>query len=567
MQIRNLARLSLLASITLSAAAQAPLYTYEGSQGDELGHALTFLPDVDGDGVEDFAVGAPDDDPFNDGTHGGSVKLFSGATGIRFRTLAGLNTDRDFGASLAVVPDVNGDGLADLLVGAPNDDYSYNEIGRAFVFGSNDGVIYRTHGSVADTWDSYGASVANVGDTNFDGVDDYAIGAPLGDSNSCDECGKYELFSGATGALLSSWDSQFAYSALGAAVAGGGDLDGDGAADLLVGVPKYVHNGKYECGALFVFLSGTASPIALPGRDAYEHFGSSVVSLGDLDGDARPEFAVGAPHAGPTPWQGRVVVFDGATRSVRYELTGNDGWRFGSALARVGDFDGDGLQDFAVGAPGYERLFINELGLVRVYESGTGTLVKQLFGYDSYSEYGGAIAGACDLNGDAHTELLVGATGDNSFSGSGGAARLLLGGTATPGTYGSPKVNSAACTPRIAFSGAPSLSLGNNFRVRASNVLESKTGMLIWGLAQANTPFHGGSLLVATPIVRTAPQISTPGSACAGAFNFHFSESYMNALALTAGTNVYAQYWYRDAGFTAPNNIGLTDALRFEIAP
>lgn len=137
-------------------------------------------------------------------------------------------------------------------------------------------------------------------------------------------------------------------------------------------------------------------------------------------------------------------------------------------------------------------------------------------------------------------------------------------------TYCTAKTNSLGCLPSIGSIGLPSQSGMDNFYVTASNVLNNKLGMMLWSLAPANNPFGGGTLCLLQPIVRTPAQNSggsTSGTDCTGTYSYHFSQSYMIQQLLAANTTIYAQYWSRDPGFVIPNNIGLTNGLRFTICP
>jgi Tol biopolymer transport system component len=147
-----------------------------------------------------------------------------------------------------------------------------------------------------------------------------------------------------------------------------------------------------------------------------------------------------------------------------------------------------------------------------------------------------------------------------------------IGGTCGGGvsTYCMAKLNSQGCIPAVASTGISSQGGPDNFFVTAINVLNNKSGILLWGGAQASTPFFGGTLCIAPPIIRTPLQSSggnPPPSDCSGTYSFHFSQAYMASHFLSAGSTVYAQYWSRDPGFVFPNNIGLTNGLQFTICP
>jgi len=137
--------------------------------------------------------------------------------------------------------------------------------------------------------------------------------------------------------------------------------------------------------------------------------------------------------------------------------------------------------------------------------------------------------------------------------------------------YCTAKINSLGCTPTISYSGTPSLSGPDDFHVTASNVVNNKYGTMLWSLASGSTPFLGGTLCVSAPITRTPGQsaFGTPPPAldCSGTYSFHLSHGYLNAHQLPPGTQMHAQYWSRDKGFPAPDDIGLTDALLFVICP
>ena len=137
-------------------------------------------------------------------------------------------------------------------------------------------------------------------------------------------------------------------------------------------------------------------------------------------------------------------------------------------------------------------------------------------------------------------------------------------------TYCVPKTNSQGCIPAIGYSGVPSVTGPDNFLITATNVLNNKTGILLWSQTSANTPFFGGTLCVGGEIRRTPAQNSrgnAPPDDCSGTYSFHFSQPYMVPHLLGGGSTVYAQYWSRDPGFASPNNLGLTNGLHFTIAP
>lgn len=136
-------------------------------------------------------------------------------------------------------------------------------------------------------------------------------------------------------------------------------------------------------------------------------------------------------------------------------------------------------------------------------------------------------------------------------------------------TYCTGKTNSIGCVPAVTWIGQPSLST-NNFRVLAFNVLNNKTGLFFWGRGESATPFFGGWRCVQYPVVRTPLQGSAgspSGIDCTGSWSFTFSTPYAQSFGLVAGDWIYGQFWGRDPGFAAPNNVSLSDAVRFVLRP
>lgn len=139
-----------------------------------------------------------------------------------------------------------------------------------------------------------------------------------------------------------------------------------------------------------------------------------------------------------------------------------------------------------------------------------------------------------------------------------------------PQTYCTAKVNSEGCTPQIQFSGSPSASSAAPFSIGATQVINEKSGVLLYGLAADNLPFQGGVLCVGAPRRRTPLQLSGGSSGmtdCSGAYSFDFRSRIQSGVdsELVAGAEVFAQYWQRDP--QASFGVGLTNAVAFHIAP
>jgi hypothetical protein len=136
-----------------------------------------------------------------------------------------------------------------------------------------------------------------------------------------------------------------------------------------------------------------------------------------------------------------------------------------------------------------------------------------------------------------------------------------------PTTYCTAKSNSLGCVPTIFATGTPS-AVANNFRVKAANVLNNKSGLLFWGFAAKGTPFQGGFLCVQPPTLRTPIQNSGgAANTCAGQFAFDFNAHIQSGVDpnLINGAQVRAQYWYRDPA--SASTTGLSNGLSFKIGP
>ena len=297
--------------------------------GDMFGSAVAALGDLDGDGIEDLAVGAPSQ--FGSGSAGAVHIQFMNTNGTvkasqRIASGVGggpsLAAGDYFGHSVASIGDLDGDGITDLAVGADKDDTGgYNRGAIHVLFMNADGtgknsqkVAHNLAGGPALTnLDRFGSSIASLGDLDGDGITDLAVGASGDDMGGNYRGAVHVLFMNVDGTVKS---SQKIASGVGNApalsngdefgigVASLGDLDGDGITELAVGAFRDDTGGlgRGAVHVLFMNANGTvkqstkiASGIgAAPLLGDGDYFGRSVTSLGDLDGDGVADLAVGA---------------------------------------------------------------------------------------------------------------------------------------------------------------------------------------------------------------------------------------------------------------------------------
>ena len=364
-----------------------------GAPGHRLGAAVSAAGDVDGDGFADVLVGAPNWAWGADDEGPGAAFLVRGGPTIvdvdlgfgggprvtRFSTTG----ERDqTGTSVSSTPDMDGDGRAELLIGAPGVDaggaafvaFSTRATGASVTLGSDAGMrLDGVNGSRA------GHALAGVSDVNGDGLGDLAVGAPAFKADNRLVGAGYVVFGRATSAHLSLADlgtSGYAVRAaaadgfLGLAVAGVGDVTGDAKPDVAFGAPASDRNERPQSGSAYV-VAGKPGPepvdvdsaVRVDGATAGDRLGASVAAVPDMNADQKPEFAAGAPFADALSRQdaGAVIVrFGGGPDAVVDAASlGARGFRIAGAaahnrlgrLAAVGDLDGDGAADLLAGSP------------------------------------------------------------------------------------------------------------------------------------------------------------------------------------------------------------------------
>ena len=373
------------------------------ADGDTFGASVANIGDLNGDGITDLAVGANNDD--DTGPQSGSLWiLFMNANGTvaSEQKISGtqggfggaLNASDFFGISVANLGDLDGDGVTDLAVGAMGADDGGANRGAVWILFLNANGTVKTQQKISDLLggfggvlgdsDFFGRSVANLGDLDGDTIPDLAVGAFLDDDGGSDRGAVWILFmnpngtvktqqkiSATQGAFIGVLDNGDSF---GTSVAGIGDLDGDGIADLAVGATEDDDGGNAR-GAIWVLFLNASGTVKLEQKisdtagnfggllDNVDRFGQSVANMGDLDGDAVTDLAVGAylDDDGGSERGAVWVLFmnsDGTVKSeqkisstaANFGGVLQDGDFFGFSAAGIGDLDGDGVTDLAVGA-------------------------------------------------------------------------------------------------------------------------------------------------------------------------------------------------------------------------
>ncbi|MEM7534562.1 MAG: FG-GAP-like repeat-containing protein [Chloroflexota bacterium] len=406
-----------------------PDWTVLGEGFDSLGEVLADVGDLNNDGFDDMAIGANK-----------QIYIYLGSPeGLHSQSKPDMDatsvgpSGSFFPKSLAGVGDLNGDGYDDMIAASPFDDDSHGTVRVYYGHASGLSATEFWHMQGAEEDSQFGMSVDGAGDINGDGFADVIIGAPGGFDET--RSGIVYVYTGSADGLTDTpaftiagdpADNRF-----GRVVNGVGDINADGFDDIMYSSDEpvvYIHYGSADG------LSTEPDEQLMP--EQYDFvFGDSMDGLGDVNGDGIDDVVVGAKNIDDTikayVFYGyaadRVGGFEGAA-DVRIVI---DNSSSGDGIARgVGDINGDGLADlaFAHTLPSYKEAGLGTVSLYFGSEDGLDTEPSTLVRTQEPSdEYGVAVSGAGDHDGDGYGDLLVGAPASIESDEYGGKAYFYSG--------------------------------------------------------------------------------------------------------------------------------------------
>lgn len=415
-----------------------PEELYGTQIGSEAGTSVSTAGDLNGDGYSDIIIGVPEYDNGLQSEGAAFVYYGSndGIDQANKLILEGNQENANFGSAVSTAGDVNGDGFDDVIVGIPGKIIGQDKVGAVYLFqGSSNGLLTTPlnmiYGDQANS--NYGSEISTAGDVNGDGYADIIIGASAYGFSAKGTAFVYHGSS--TGfSINANWIAEGAnVSFFGNAVSTAGDVNGDGYSDVIIGASSFT-NGQSSEGAVYVF-QGSANGLAqnanwfIESNQSNTSWGLDVASAGDINGDGFSDIVFSGYNSNSK--EGVVYVHYGSSTG----LSANSNWStigsqnfgyYGFSVSSAGDVNGDGYSDLLIGEYGYDDIAsgVDDDGKVYLFKGST----NGLSGSEVWSSVGGnefkfgiSVSTAGDVNGDGYSDILIGAPGYNGTTIHGGA--------------------------------------------------------------------------------------------------------------------------------------------------
>ncbi len=360
----------------------------------KLGKVIAGGFDFNNDGYDDYIIGVPE---WKDsvGWTRGKTYAYSGKDGSLINSLEG-SISALWGRSVDGIGDIDGDGYDDYLIGSKS---------RVQLWLSKSLFRLRNHRDpLLASSSSFGHAVANVGDMNMDGFDDYAGGDPGKSSGK----GMVTIWSGKTGDTIRTHSGAVSNGQFGFAIAGAGDSNNDGYADIVIGAPRGFIGGASLIGKVFLYSGKNGSLLASMTNGS--KFGQHVAGAGDVNNDGFDDFIASAATSGEEGGEPIAIVdiFSGKDGSSLNQIVKGSPFvtsTFGKSIAGVGDINGDGFADYGIG----EERFGSNRGAVFIYSGKDHSVITRIDGTEATEHFGYSLAFIGDINKDGNPDIAVGA--------------------------------------------------------------------------------------------------------------------------------------------------------------
>ena len=367
----------------------------------------------------------------------------------------GRHNEDGAGYSVAAIGDLTGDGRSEVLIGAPFEDIQAEDAGAFYIIdGASDSTdldeaaLAIIYGDISG--DQIGLSVAGVGDLDSDGYPDFLVGSTAVSIDTTGDGGAFVFYGPLTGSSTISQTADYTItgahggSAASYSMDTAGDFNGDGSLDVLIGSYGQLDRDDLYPGATHILYGPIGSDISLSGGSGVQMMGITpdswtgyaVAGLGDINGDGFDDVALGAPlESGDKGYEGITYIIYGGEEIVSDDVDdyvgamligANKGAYSGIAMDGGDDLDGDGLDDFIVSDYG-DRTWV-----IHGEEMTDEVLVTDVYDGLLYGEYSGDYAGysvslAGDVDGDGSVDVLIGAPDNDDTAKSSGSAYLFYG--------------------------------------------------------------------------------------------------------------------------------------------
>jgi len=414
---------------------------------ESLGSSVSGAGDVDGDSYPDIIASCFYQINYNGKSNVYIFRYPQRGTDIPDEKVTGATAGDLLGFSVSSAGDVNADGFSDFITGAPGNDASGTDAGRAYIYFGGQPMDYTADVVLtgAAAGDLFGISVSTAGDVNYDGFSDVIVGANLNDAGGVDAGRAYIYFGGGlmnnvADVLLT---GEAAGDEFGISVSYGNfnqyEFISNTFSDVIVGAHKNDAAGS-NAGRAYIFLGSftmdNIADLTLSGQTAGDGFGVCVANGGDFNYDAYTDFVIGAPYndAGGSN-AGRAYIYEGGIHLNSNPSVTISGYlaneELGLSVANAGEVNGDYFGDIIVGAP---RNTVFGLDAGRAYIYYGAALMNNipdviLTGLAPQTLFGNSVSSAGDLNQDGFGDVIVGAPFGTLPANANGKAYIFYGST------------------------------------------------------------------------------------------------------------------------------------------